>query len=417
MCGSVEEAGDASTHRGLTRRRLLGGAAAALGAWSFGGCGGIHGRRLEELDPRVPALLASATSVDFHSHAAGAGNARVPRFDLADHMRRGHLSAVCLCHSADGPVIRRPVGGGRIRQYRDPAPGELQAHTERRLAFMDALVAQHGMTRVLTPGELYAHTQRRLAFMDALVSQHGMTRVLTPADLDAAKAAGRPALIGTIEGCQFMDGRLERVQEVYDRGIRHLQIVHYMPSDLGDQQTEDAKWGGLSPLGADVIRECNRLGIVVDVAHSTYALVKQAATLSVTPLVLSHTSLTRGPLRPYSRLISVEHARLMAEVGGVIGVWPSGFSFVDGRDWVAGIARMVDAAGVDHVGIGTDMEGGVNEVWDDYADLPAVADLLLRQGFSPAEASKILGGNYVRVFRQVAAARRAARGARTLARR
>ena len=67
---------------------------------------------------------------------------------------------------------------------------------------------------------------------------------------------------------------------------------------------------------------------------------------------------------------------------------------------------MVDTAGVDHVGIGTDMEGGVNEVWDDYADLPAVADLLLKQGFSPAEASRILGGNYVRVFRQVAAARR-----------
>ena len=53
------------------------------------------------------------------------------------------------------------------------------------------------------------------------------------------------------------------------------------------------------------------------------------------------------------------------------------------------------------------MEGGVSEVWDDYADLPAVVDLLLRQGFSPAEAGKLLGGNYVRVFRRVAAARRA----------
>jgi len=373
----------------MTRREFLsGGLGSTLGPALLAGCADIRGRRLDGLDPRVPALLAGTISVDIHSHAAGAGSARAPRFDLADHMRRGRLSAVCLCHSADGPVIRPPAAGGRIRQYREPSAGEL-----------------------------YAHTQRRLAFMDGLVSQHGMTRVLTPADLDAAKAAGRSALIGTIEGCQFMDGRLERVQEVYDRGIRHLQIVHYMPSDLGDQQTEDAKWGGLSPLGADVIRECNRLGIVVDVAHGTYALVKRAATLSVTPLVLSHTSLTRGPLRSYSRLISLEHARLIAEVGGVIGVWPSGFSFVDGRDWVAGIARMVDAAGVDHVGIGTDMEGGVNEVWDDYVDLPAVADLLLRQGFSLAEASKILGGNYVRVFRQVAVARQAARGARTLARR
>ena len=372
MNGSREEAG-------LTRRQLLGGAAAALGAWGLGGCGGIRGRRLDELDPRVPALLGAATSVDFHTHAAGAGNARVPRFDLADHMRRGHLTAVCLCHSADGPVIRRPAAGGRIRQYRDPLPGELQAHTERRLAFMDALVAEHGMTRVLTPD-----------------------------DLEAARVAGRPALIGNIEGCQFMDGRLERVGEVYARGIRHLQLVHYMPSDLGDQQTEDPRWGGLSPLGADVIRECNRLGIVVDVAHGTFELVQQAAAVTTVPFVLSHTSLARGPLSAHTRLISAEHARLMAQVGGVIGVWPSGSSFVDARDWVAaGIARMVDVAGVDHVGIGTDMEGGVNEVWDDYADLPAVADLLLRQGFSPEEAGKLLGGNYVRVFRAATAARRA----------
>jgi membrane dipeptidase len=180
-----------------------------------------------------------------------------------------------------------------------------------------------------------------------------------------------------------------------------------MPSDLGDQQTEDPRWGGLSPLGADVIRECNRLGIVVDVAHGTFELVKQAAAVTTVPFVLSHTSLARGPLGVHTRLISAEHARLMAQVGGAIGVWPSGFSFVDARDWVAGIARMVDAAGVDHVGIGTDMEGGVNEVWDDYADLPAVADLLLRQGFSPEEAGKLLGGNYVRVFRAATAARRA----------
>jgi membrane dipeptidase len=376
MAGSTADAG------ALTRRRFLGGAlAAALGTPVLVGCAGIRGRRTEDLDPRVPALLADTISVDFHSHAAGAGFARAPRFDLADHMRRGRLSAVCLCHSADGPVIRRPASGGRIRQYRDPAPGELHAFTE-----------------------------RRLAFMDAMVSQHGMTRILTPADLEAAKTAGNPALIGTIEGGQFMDGRLDRVKEVYDRGIRHLQLVHYMPSDLGDQQTEDPRWGGLSPLGRDVIRECNRLGIVVDVAHGTQALVQQAAAISAVPFVLSHTSLARIAPTQYSRLISVEHARLMAQVGGVIGVWPSGYSFVDTRDWVGGIARMVDVAGVDHVGIGTDMEGGVNEVWDDYADLPAVADLLLKHGFTPAEASKLLGGNYVRVFRQVAAARAARLG-------
>jgi membrane dipeptidase len=181
-----------------------------------------------------------------------------------------------------------------------------------------------------------------------------------------------------------------------------------MPSELGDQQTEDAKWDGLSPLGADVIRECNRLGIVVDVAHGTVKLVEQAARVSAAPFILSHTSLTTAPLQPYTRLISAEHARLMAQAGGVIGVWPAAYQFVDARDWVAGIARLVDVAGVDHVGLGTDMEGGVNEVWEDYADLPAVVDLFLRRGFSPAETTKLIGGNYVRVFRQAAAARKEA---------
>ena len=359
---------------GLSRRAFMGGAAAL----ALAGCGGVRGRKLEELDPRVPGVLAGAISVDMHTHAAGAGFARTPKYDLADHMRRGRMSAVCLCHSADGPVIRRPPTG-RIRQYRDPEPGEL-----------------------------YQFTRQRLGFMDSLVKPDAMARVLTPADLDAAKAAGRPALIVTIEGCHFMEGRLERIEEVYRRGVRQLQVVHYMPSELGDQQTEDAKWGGLSPLGADVIRECNRLGIVVDTAHGSLKLVEQAAKVSSVPFILSHTSLTTAPLERYTRLISVEHAKLMAQTGGVIGVWPAAYQFVDARDWVSGIARLVDVVGVDHVGIGTDMEGGVNEVWDDYADLPAVVDLFLRRGFSPADTTKLIGGNYVRVFRQAAAARKEA---------
>ena len=375
-----EAAGTAATGPGLTRRNFFRGVlGSALGAgFVLAGCSGIRDKRLDELDPQVASLLDTTISVDMHTHAAGAGNSRLPRYDLADHMRRGRMTAVCLCHSADGPVIRRPSEGGRLRQYREPAPGEL-----------------------------YTHTMRRLAFMDDMVSRYGMTRVLTPADLTAAKAAGRPAMIGTIEGSHFMDGKLERVQEVYERGIRQLQVVHYMPSELGDQQTENAKWGGLSPLGADMIRECNRLGIVVDVAHGSYALVQQAATVTAVPFILSHTSLAAGPLRPYTRLISAEHARLMASAGGVIGIWPSGSSFVDARAWIAGIARVVDVAGVDHVGIGTDMEGGINEVWADYADLPMVAGLMLKQGFTPEEASKLMGGNYVRVFRQAAAARKA----------
>ena len=367
------------TAASATRRQLLRGVLGTAAALLLEACSSVEGRRPSELDPRVPALLDRTISVDMHTHAAGARFMREPRYDLAGRMREGHMTAVCLCHSADGPVIRRVPTTGVIKQYRDPRPGELHDFTERRLDFMDAL----------------------------LIPAKGLTRVLTPADLAAAKAAGRPALIGTIEGCHFMEGKLERVEEVYRRGIRQLQIVHYMPSELGDQQTEPAGWNGLSPLGGQVIRECNRLGIVVDAAHGTYELVEQAAQITSVPFILSHTSLARGPLRPYTRLISIEHARLMVQVGGVIGVWPNGYQFVDAKAWIADIARLVDVVGVDHVGIGTDMEGGVNEVWSNYADLPSVADLFLKQGFSPEEASKLMGGNYVRVFTKVFESRKA----------
>jgi membrane dipeptidase len=359
----------ACTPRELTRRDLLTATLATSWGLALAACtsSSTTSWRMEELDSRVPALLDSAVSIDMHTHAAGALNARVQTYDLADHMRRGHMSAVCLCHTGDGPAIHVD-GVGYVRQYRTPEPGEL-----------------------------WAYTQRRLAFMDDLVANRGLRRVLGPDDLVMAKAVGQPALIGTIEGCDFVEGKLERVQEVYGRGIRQLQIVHYMQTPLGDRQTASPTVGGLGVPGADIVRECNRLGIVVDTAHGTYELVRQTAKISTVPFVLSHTSLSEFP-PGLSRRISVDHAKLMAEVNG--------YYFPSMKSYAAGIARMVDVAGVDHVGIGTDMEG-TQVVWDDYANLPVLVDALLKQGFSPDEAAKVLGGNYLRVWRQVVAARTA----------
>jgi hypothetical protein len=111
---------------------MQGALGSAVGAaFLLKGCSGIEAKRVEDLDPRVPALLDSSISVDMHTHAAGAGFLRAPRYDLAARMREGRMTAVCLCHSADGPVIRRASATGPIRQYREPRPGELYAHTIR----------------------------------------------------------------------------------------------------------------------------------------------------------------------------------------------------------------------------------------------------------------------------------------------
>ena len=102
--------------------------------------------------------------------------------------------------------------------------------------------------------------------------------------------ASAPGIVQAIEGSQFLEGRLERIEDVFARGVRHLQIVHFFASDMGDNQTEPATQGGLTARGRQAIAECNRLGLVVDLAHATMAFVEAAAKVSRTPLLLSHTA-------------------------------------------------------------------------------------------------------------------------------
>jgi membrane dipeptidase len=145
-----------------------------------------------------------------------------------------------------------------------------------------------------------------------------------------------------------------------------------------------------------LIRRCNRLGIVVDVAHGTFDLVKRAVSVTTRPLVLSHTNLMLRAM-PSTRLITPEHARLVAGTGGVVGLWPPGVCSRRLPALAAGMARMADVVGVDHVALG--MRGLVGpSVSPDYDRLPGLAAALLEVGFSRADTGKILGGNYCRML-------------------
>jgi membrane dipeptidase len=359
---------------GVTRREAL----AALGALALGACAS-HGSDVLESDPDTARLVDGVIGVDIHSHAAGANGRRTPTYDLAARMREGRVTAVCLQHAGDLPVLRL-----------DPQNRVI-------------------VVRAPEPGELWRLAQSRLAWFDALVKDQGLRRALSPGDLEAAHRDRVPAIVQAIEGCHFMEASLERLGEVHRRGVRHLQLVHYLRSDLGDNQTAPPDQGGLTPLGRDVIAECNRLGVVVDVAHGTMAMVEGAARASRTPLVLSHTNLTPRILDPYTRLIPREHGRLVADTGGVVGIWASP-GFLTLSRYVDGVAHAAETLGVDHVALGTDNSGfGTSEaIWSDYGDFPVVVRQLRRAGFSAADVGKLAGGNYVRVFNQsVSAAGRA----------
>jgi membrane dipeptidase len=136
--------------------------------------------------------------------------------------------------------------------------------------------------------------------------------------LQTAHDQGQPIVVQATDGAQFLEVHLERVEESYKRGLRHLQLVHErddMVSPLGDVYTAAAHLGGLTPFGAQVIKECDRLGIVVDLAHGTYQMVTGALKAAPQPVIVSHTGMQGdGDTRKISvdmqrRLISKDLAR------------------------------------------------------------------------------------------------------------
>ena len=351
---------------GVSRRGLL-AAGAALGLAT---CVPI---------PIVAPMPASASpqpvrglTADLHSHAGRLiitrNEVERPFIPVAAPMRRGGMALVCLAVVADTPATH--VVDGRIHAWRTPASGEL-----------------------------YAWSHRTFARAHELIATQGLAVVTDRASLDAASGE-HPSVVIADEGADFLEGQIERVDEIYERyQLRHLQLTHYRVNELGDIQTEPPVHGGLTDFGAAVIQRCNARGLVVDVAHGTYDLVKRAASVTTKPLVLSHTSLATKPLS-WTRRITPDHARVIAGTGGVIGVWPPIGEFPDLASLAQGMARMVDVVGVDHVGLGTDMLGLLTPaVFANYDQLPDLAQALADTGFHPDEVAKILGGNYVRVFR------------------
>jgi membrane dipeptidase len=315
-------------------------------------------------------VLRKSISVDVHTHGGTTGitSKAPPSDDLANGLRAGSLAVACLADVPDGPILGRNAAG--------------------------VLAA----VRTPEPGLLYKHHLERLAWVDEMVANHGLRRALTAADLEAAHAAGQPAIIVDIEGLDFLEMKIERLEEAHQRGVRHAQLVHYTPSDIGDFQTGAVMHNGLTSFGAEAIRACHRLGLVCDVAHATEDTVKQATKVATKPLLLSHTALfeskAMGPTPLQGRQISSDHARAIAETGGSIGVW----HFFPSLDkYVEGLKEMVDVVGVDHVSIGTDQQV-VHGSLQDYAQWVQLVAAMLRGGFTPEEVGKIAGGNYLRIF-------------------
>ena len=381
----------------LSRRDFLskaagGGSALLLGqAW-------LHAAG-EGVDLRVAEVLSEAIGIDMHNHVYPAGTEPHPS------------------HGEQKGGQGRP----RPRQQEEPAPAaELFLADEIERSGLTAVCASYVLDFAQNdkPGDARDNFLRWLTAIDAQLTKGHIRRALNLKEIEAAHSHGQATIVQSVEGAQFIEGRLERVEEVYRRGVRHLQLLHMrddLVSPLGDVITSPSHLGGLTVFGAEVVKECNRLGILVDLAHGTAETVLGALKVAVQPLIISHTGLdSRTGTNPRMaemmkpHLISKQHAKAVADAGGVIGVWTK---LADSpKEFVENIKAMADGIGIDHVGIRTDSDllssragQGTNNSWPGLTGgfFRAVVGEMLLQGFTPGEIGKVGGGNYCRVFGQV----------------
>lgn len=342
------------------------------------------GLAAELMDHRAAGLAARTIGIDAHNHVEAPLTETElpgPDIDLAREMRRSGLSAIGATFVTD-------------RQ----------------------------------PGDGYDRFLKGWSYIDGQLDRDGIKRSLTAADVRASHTSRKPAAIGSIEGAHFLQGRLGRVEEAYRMGLRHFGLLHDTDATvpLGDVYTRPPRFGGLTRFGADVVKECNRLGILIDLAHADLSTIKAALKVAREPVIISHTGpdwrLGDDPSMAQimlPRLISKDEARMVADAGGVIGVWTH--LTTSPLDYAHNLRALVDVIGVDHVCIGTDTKlvpvspaadrfrpAQTDEHFGEGTDLVwagqnegfyfVVVDAMLKAGFTGEEIGKIGGGNYLRVF-------------------
>jgi len=256
--------------------------------------------------------------------------------------------------------------------------------------------------REFDPGEALRFYRIQIANLRSL-AQRGLVRLAQDrAGIERHASGIPPAAILGVEGGDFLEGNPDRVHEAWNDGVRVITLVHYRANELGDIQTEEARSGGLTPAGRTVVREMNRLGMIVDVAHASEATARGVLGVSTRPVLLSHTHIYRGNVAPrtfpQNRFVSQDLARSIAASGGVIGAWPAGIGISDLSGFAERIAELVAAFGIDHVCLGTDMGANFRPVLHNYAELPLLVVALRRKGFSDTELDKVLRSNFIRLL-------------------
>ena len=301
----------------------------------------------------------------------------------------------------------------------------------------------------LTPVEAAKATFEQIDTVKRIVAAHPEVFELatTADDIQRIHRTGRIASLIGMEGGYSIDDSLGLLREFHDAGARYMTLTHSATTTWADSATDAPKWGGLNPFGEEVVREMNRLGMMVDLSHVSEETMMDAMRVSAAPVIFSHSS--ARAVTGHARNVPDSVLRMLPEDGGVVMVtfvpgfineavraWGAARSAEAARlqslnpgdpgavtaglqawttahpapragvaDVVAHIQHVRDVAGIDHVGLGGDFDGvgslpdGVDGV-DAY---PRILAALMANGWSAADIRKLAGENVLRVMRAVEA--------------
>lgn len=230
-----------------------------------------------------------------------------------------------------------------------------------------------------------------------------LTVIRTAADLSqylkhrAADPACTAGFLG-IEGAHALESDLNNIDVFFDHGIRMMSPSHFFDNDIGGSAHGLAK-SGLTPKGAEMIKRMQAKSMIVDLAHSSSAVIRDILAISIRPVVVSHTGV-KGTC-DNTRNLSDDEIIGVAKTGGVIGIgyWEQAVCASDAKAVARAVRYTANLVGIEHVGLGSDFDGAVSAPFD-TAGLVAITDALIEQGFTDDEIRMIMGGNALRVLQE-----------------